>query len=106
MPSELSQTRVPSALDGFVAELSNQLERLTKNNSMLKSINDRFSFEGKDYILHLSKPNYDYCWYSQYRPASNSHLRGLGIYTTTAHAVRGARRTITEKEKTNGRNKG
>lgn len=39
--------RIPAALDGFVLELSNQMERLAKNNSRLKSINDRFVFEGE-----------------------------------------------------------
>jgi len=58
-----------------------------------------FLFEGKSYILHLSKPNYDYCWYAQYRPAFSSHLRGLGTYTTTAHAVRGAKRDIKDRSK-------
>lgn len=38
--------RIPSALDGYILDLSQQLDRLAKNNSRLKSLNDKIVFEG------------------------------------------------------------
>jgi len=59
----------------------------------------RFSFQGKGYVLDLSKPSDDYCWYAKFRRTNSGYFRGLGHYTTTAHAVRSAKRTLKEKEK-------
>jgi len=59
----------------------------------------RFSFQGKNYVVFLSKPRGGCYWYAQYKEIGKSHLRNLDHYTTTAHAVRGIKRDINSRRK-------